>query len=128
VGSTQTTIELVVAVILGLLGLRTLAGRGAVRTMARRMTRPALTMLAATIVSPMGLAGWLGLALLIPEGSGSMGAASYGMGIILASLLWHTFLGIGAGTAGVLATDRVRHRLDQGSGIVMLGVAGALVI
>jgi hypothetical protein len=107
VGSTPATIELIVAVILGALGLRTLTGRGAtltgrgaVRTVARRITRPTLTMQAATIISPMGLAGWLGLALLLPDGADSVGTASYGLGIILASLLWHVLLGVGSGTAG----------------------------
>ncbi|MCP3909682.1 MAG: hypothetical protein GY713_01895 [Actinomycetia bacterium] len=67
-----------VAGVLAILGLRALVGRVAVPAMARRITRPTLTMLTATIISPLGIAGWLGL--------------------------------------------------DQGSGAVMLGVAGALVI
>ncbi|MCP5027713.1 MAG: LysE family transporter [Actinomycetia bacterium] len=126
--STQTIVELGVALILGVLGLRALAGRTAVQAMARRITRPTLTMLTATLVSPMGMAGWLGLALLIPDGAGGLGSATYGGGIIAASLLWHLFLGIGSGTVGSFATDKVRHRLDQGSGMVMLGVAGALLV
>ncbi len=126
--STQTTIEFGVALVLAVLGVRALAGRTAVAAMARRITRPTLTMLTATLISPMGLAGWLGLALLIPDGTPAFGSAIYGIGIITASLLWHLFLGIGSGTAGTFATEKARHRLDQGSGIVMLGVAGALLV
>lgn len=128
IGSTQTYVELGVALVLGVLGIRALAGRAAVRAMARRITRPTRTMLTATLVSPMGLAGWLGLALLIPDGAGAFGSATYGVGIIAASLMWHLFLGIGSGTAGAFATEKVRQRLDRGSGLVMLGVAGALLV
>ena len=90
--------------------------------------RPARTLAAMTMLNPLSLVAWVGLALALPDSIRTPVALTlFGTGVVVASAVWHTGLAAASGTFA--------HRLGQGprtvitrcSGAVLLLVGGVLV-
>lgn len=90
--------------------------------------RPTRTLAAMTLCNPLTLVAWLGLALALPQSLRSPAAlGAFGLGVLLASALWHTGLAAASGVLGPRMGDRTRTLITQGSGVFLLGIGGVLV-
>ncbi len=90
--------------------------------------RPTRALAAMTLLNPLSLVAWLGLGLALPpEIRTPMTLATFGLGLLLASAVWHTGLAAASGSlAGRVGGGR-QALLTKASGLVLLGIGGMLV-
>lgn len=121
-------LEVVMGVVLiGVAALTVLHAERA-RAAIATVRRPTRTLAAMTLCNPLTLVAWVGLALALPQSLRSPAAlGAFGVGILLASALWHTGLAAASGVLGPRMGDRTRTLITQGSGVVLLGIGGVLV-
>ena len=121
-------LEVVMGIVL--IGVAVLTVLQAERTRAAIATvrRPTWTLAAMTLCNPLTVVAWVGLALALPQSLRSPAAlGAFGLGVLLASALWHTGLAAASGVLGPRMGDRTRTLITQGSGVFLLGIGGVLV-
>lgn len=90
--------------------------------------RPARTLAAMTLLNPLSLVAWVGLALALPSTlRAPVALAVFGAGILLASAVWHAGLATASGVLGPRLGPRTRTCVTRVSGVVLLAVGGFLV-
>ena len=121
-------LEVVMGIVLiGVAVLTVLHAEGA-RAAIATVRRPTRTLAAMTLCNPLTLVAWLGLALALPQSLRTpVALGAFGLGVLLASALWHTGLAAASGALGPRMGERSRTLITRGSGVFLLGVGGVLV-
>ncbi len=91
---------------------------------AASVSRPFRAFLAFTTLLPTALGGWLAFLAAMPFANDRQSLAVFALGVVILSVVWHLFLGLGAGAVGPRLTPtvlRVATRLG-GAATVGLGV------
>ena len=121
--------EVVMGLALVALAVSTIVASDRAREAVAGIRRPARTLAVMTIVNPLSLVAWAGVALALPTSLRSPGAmAAFGLGLVLASACWHSGLAVAAGSLARRMGDRPRMVLTRVSGVVLLGIGGLLVV
>lgn len=120
--------EVVMGVALVLLAISTIVATERAREAVAAIRRPTRTMALMTMVNPLSLVAWAGLALALPESMHEPASLiGFGLGVVLASALWHSSLAVAAGSLARRIGDGHRTALTRLSGLVLLAVGGVLV-
>jgi len=120
--------EVVMGVSLLLLAVSTLLAADRARAMVAGIRRPTRTLAVMTMVNPLSLVAWAGLALALPESLREPRSLfAFGLGVVLASAVWHSGLAVAAGSLARRLGDRPRTVLTRASGALLLVVGGFLV-
>lgn len=90
--------------------------------------RPTRTLVVMTLLNPLSLVAWLGLALALPDTLRTpVTLAAFGLGIVLASAVWHTGLAAASGTFAARLGHGTRTAFTRLSGVFLLVVGVVLV-
>ncbi len=120
--------EVVMGVSLVLLAASTLLAADRARAVVAGIRRPTRTLALMTVVNPLSLVAWAGLALALPESLREpTSLVAFGLGVVLASAIWHSGLAVAAGTLARRMGDGPRTALTRASGALLLVVGGLLV-
>lgn len=120
--------ELVMGLALVGLAVSTLVATDRARDAVAGIRRPARTLAVMTVVNPLSLVAWAGVALALPTSLRSPSAmAAFGIGLVLASACWHTGIAVAAGSLARRMGDGPRRAVTRISGVVLLVVGGVLV-
>lgn len=120
--------EVLMGVVLIGLAAATIAATDRARTVIAGIRRPTRTLAVMTLLNPLSLVAWAGLALALPPSLRTPGALlTFGAGILLASATWHSGLAVAAGTFARRLGDRQRAAIARASGVLLLGIGGLLV-
>jgi threonine/homoserine/homoserine lactone efflux protein len=120
--------EVVMGVVLLALAVSTIVATDRARDIVAGIRRPTRTLAVMTVVNPLSLVAWAGLALALPESLRTPGPlVAFGIGIVAASAVWHSGLAVAAGTLARRMGDGPRTALTRFSGLVLLAVGGVLV-
>lgn len=120
--------EVVMGVSLVLLAVSTLLAADRARAVVAGIRRPTRTLALMTVVNPLSLVAWAGLALALPESLREpTSLVAFGLGVVLASAIWHSGLAVAAGTLARRMGDGPRTALTRASGALLLVVGGLLV-
>lgn len=120
--------EVVMGLALLALAVSTIVATDRARSVVAGIRRPTRTLAVMTVINPLSLVAWAGLALALPESLRTPGAlVGFGVGIVAASALWHSGLAMAAGTLARRMGDGPRTVLTRVSGLVLLVVGGVLV-
>ena len=121
-------IEVVMAVALLAIAVAKVLDAERARQALAGMRHPTRTLAGMTLLNPLSLVAWLGLSLALPEPiQAPMPMVLFGIGLVLASAVWHTGLAVTSGTFGTRLGDGARRTLTRGSGVLMMGIAAVLV-
>ena len=119
--------RVVATVVLGGFGLAMLAMPGQCGEVLDRIEHPGRTLFALTSLAPHAFASWLAIFAAMPFAESPHLLARFGLGMVLASALWHPFIGAVSAAAGTRATGLAHARLTRAGGLVMIAMgAGAL--
>ena len=114
-------LEIVMGLALVAIAVITMVHAERARAAMGSLRRPTRTLAAMTLLNPLGLVAWIGLALALPASIRTpVALGGFGVGVVLASALWHTGLAAASGSYG--------HRLDAGSRTVITRLSGALLL
>lgn len=120
--------EVVMGLALVALAISTIIATDRARSAVAGIRRPARTLAVMTIVNPLSLVAWAGVALALPSSLRSPAAlVAFGVGLVLASAFWHSGLAMAAGTFARRMGDGPRTVVTRVSGVVLLVVGGVLV-
>lgn len=120
--------EVVMGISLVLLALSTIVATDRTRQAVAGIRRPTRTLALMTVVNPLSLVAWAGVALALPESMRSPAPLlAFGVGIVLASAAWHSGLAMAAGSLARRLGDGPRTVLTRVSGLVLLAIGGVLV-
>lgn len=120
--------EIVMGAALLALAVSTIVATDRARSVVAGIRRPTRTLAVMTVVNPLSLVAWAGLALALPASLRTPGTlVGFGIGIVAASALWHSGLAVAAGTLARRMGDGPRTVLTRISGLVLLVVGGVLV-
>lgn len=120
--------EVVMGLALVALAVSTLVATDRARRAVAGIRRPARTLAVMTVVNPLSLVAWAGVALALPTSLRSPAAlAVFGLGLVLASAFWHSGLAMAAGSLGRRMGDGPRTLVTRVSGVVLFVVGGVLV-
>lgn len=120
--------EVVMGLLLMGVAVVTLVHAERARAALATVRRPTRTLAAMTMLNPLTLVAWVGLALALPQSLRSAGTlVLFGAGVLLASAVWHTGLAAASGVLGPRLGDRCRTVITRASGAFLLGV-GALLM
>lgn len=123
------SMEVMLGLVLGITGLLAVRHAERARAALGGLRRPAPTLFVLAIVNPLSLVAWTGLALALPASVAGLGAlVAFGLGLLVASALWHAMLAVAGGSLARRLGDVGRTRLTQASGALMVGVACLLVV
>ena len=90
---------------------------------------PTRALAAMTLLNPLSIVAWTGLALALPPSVRAPAAlTAFGIGVVLASAVWHTGLAAASGSFAGRLGCRPRTVLTQLSGCVLLVIGGVLVV
>jgi len=121
--------ELVMGLVLIVLAISTIVASDRARDVVAGIRRPTRTLALMTLVNPLSLVAWAGLALALPASLRGPGPLlAFGAGILLASAVWHSGLAVAAGTLARRMGDRHRTAITRASGALLLGIGGLLVL
>ncbi len=87
--------------------------------------RPASTLFALTAFNPLTLLSWIALIAAVPAADTLARQAALAAGVVLASCVWHPFLGFAAGRVGQDVDPRTTARLTRASGVILV-ILGAV--
>lgn len=122
-------LELAMGLALVALALITIVHAERARHAVSTIRRPTPVLAAMTLLNPLSLVAWLGLALALPSAIRTPTAlAAFGLGVVLASATWHAGLAAVSGTFAHRLGQRPRTLLTRGSGAMLLMVGGVLVL
>lgn len=112
-----------------LLALTTVVAADRARDAVAGIRRPARALAVMTLVNPLSIVAWAGLALALPTSLRAPGSlVTFGAGLLLASAVWHSGLAVTAGSLAGRLGDRPRTLLTRCSGLLLLAIGGALVV
>lgn len=121
-------LEIVMGIALVALAMVTIVHADRAREAVSAIRRPTPVLAAMTLLNPLSLVAWLGLALALPTSIRTPAAlVAFGAGVLIASALWHGGLAAASGTFANRLGQRPRLLLTRGSGLVLLLVGGVLV-
>ena len=121
-------LELVMGLSLVVLAIVTVVHAERAREAIGALRRPTRTLAAMTLLNPLSLVAWLGLALALPSSIRTpVALVSFGIGIVAASAVWHTGLAAASGTLASRLGQRPRTYITRCSGVLMLVIGGVLV-
>lgn len=122
------TFEVVMGLALVALAVSTIVAADRARQAVAGIRRPARTLAVMTVVNPLSLVAWAGVALALPTSLRSPATlALFGVGLVLASACWHSGLAVAAGSLAQRMGDGPRTVVTRVSGAVLLVVGGVLV-
>jgi threonine/homoserine/homoserine lactone efflux protein len=120
--------EVVMGLALVALAVSTIVAADRARAAVAGIRRPARTLAIMTMVNPLSLVAWAGVALALPTSLRSPSAlVAFGAGLVLASAFWHSGLAMAAGSLARRMGDGPRRAVTRASGVVLLVVGGVLV-
>jgi threonine/homoserine/homoserine lactone efflux protein len=120
--------EVVMGLALVALAVSTIVATDRARSAVAGIRRPTRTLAFMTIVNPLSLVAWAGVALALPSSLRSPAAlVAFGVGLVLASAFWHSGLAMAAGLLAQRMGDGPRRAVTRASGVVLLVVGGVLV-
>lgn len=120
--------EVVMGLALVGLAVSTIVATDRARAAVAGIRRPTRTLAFMTIVNPLSLVAWAGVALALPSSLRSPAAlVAFGVGLVLASAFWHSGLAVAAGSLAQRMGDGPRRAVTRASGVVLLVVGGVLV-
>lgn len=120
--------EVVMGLALVALAVSTIVAADRARAAVAGIRRPARTLAIMTVVNPLSLVAWAGVALALPASLRSPAAlVAFGAGLVLASAFWHSGLAVAAGSFAQRVGDGPRRAVTRASGVVLLVVGGVLV-
>lgn len=126
--SVVRSFEVVMGLALIALAVSTIVAADRARGAVAGIRRPVRTMAIMTIVNPLSLVAWAGVALALPSSLRSPATlVVFGIGLVLASAFWHSGLAMAAGTLARRMGDGRRTAVTRASGVVLLVVGGVLV-
>ena len=103
--------------------------RAGITKAVERSQRPGRVLMVATLANPMTVLAWLGLMVALGSELGQGWAlARTGLGIVLASLAWHTALGAASGSVGERLSPARRILVQRASGVAMIGLGVLLAV
>ncbi len=121
--------EVVMGLALVALAVSTIVASDRAREAVAGIRRPARTLAVMTLVNPLSIVAWAGVALALPTSLRSPAAmAVFGVGLVLASACWHSGLAVAAGSLARRMGDGPRLVVTRISGVVLLGIGGLLVV
>lgn len=121
-------LEVVMGVSLIALAIVTVVHAERARSALGSLRRPVRTLAAMTLLNPLSLVAWLGLALALPPSIRTpIALVSFGIGVVAASAVWHTGLAAASGTLAPRLGHRPRTFITRCSGLLMLVIGGVLV-
>lgn len=127
-GGVVRTFEVVMGLAVVALAISTIVATDRARAAVAGIRRPARTMAVMTVVNPLSLVAWAGVALALPASLRSPATlAVFGIGLVLASAFWHSGLAVAAGSLAQRMGDGPRRVATRVSGVVLLVVGGVLV-
>ncbi len=122
-------VEIVLGLFLVAIAVLTVARAERAREAIASLRRPTRTLAAMTAFNPLSLVAWSGLALALPSSISTPAAlAMFGVGLVLASAVWHSSLAAASATFAARMGDRSRTTLTRASGLMMLGIGAVLVV
>lgn len=122
-------LETVMGVALAAIGLVTLVAAGRARSAVAAIRRPVPTLAAMTLVNPLSMTAWAGLALALPASWRVPGTlVLFGAGLVAASAVWHTSLAVASGTFASRLGERTRSLVTRVSGAVLVSVGLTLLL
>ena len=125
----QRSIEVALGAGLMLIGIRAVVARVGITKAVERIQRPGRVLMVATLANPMTVLAWLGLMVALGSELGQGWAlARTGLGIVLASLAWHTALGAASGSVGERLSPARRILVQRASGVAMIGLGVLLAV
>ncbi len=128
-GSWRRGIEVSLGVGLMAIGLKALLAKAGITRAVNRIERPGRVLLVATLANPLTLLAWLGLMVALGSELGQGWAlARTGVGIVLASAVWHVALGAASGSVGARLSSARRILVQRASGVAMLALGALLAI
>lgn len=121
--------EVVMGLVLVALAVTTIVASDRAREAVAGIRRPGRTLALMTIVNPLSLVAWAGLALALPTSLRTPAAmVVFGLGLVLASAFWHSGLAMAAGSFARRMGEGPRTVVTRLSGLVLLGIGGVLVV
>lgn len=120
--------EIVMGLCLVALAALTMIHAERTRSALGSITRPTRTLAAMTMLNPLSLVAWVGLALALPASIRSPFAlAAFGVGVLLASACWHGGLAAASGTLAPRLGQGTRTTITRMSAVMLLVIGGVLV-
>lgn len=121
-------LEIVMGASLVALAVVTVVHAERTRAMLGSVRRPVRTLAAMTLLNPLGLVAWVALALALPPSIRTpVTLATFGIGVVVASAVWHAGLAAASGSFAHRLGPRPRTMITRGSGLLMLVIGGVLV-
>ena len=122
------TFEIVMGFALVALAISTLVAADRARRAVAGIRRPTRTLAVMTLVNPLSMVAWAGVALALPTSLRAPATlAVFGIGLVLASAFWHSGVAVAAGSLARRMGDGPRTIATRVSGVVLLVVGGVLV-
>lgn len=118
-GVVFTSVQLVSGLTLAMMGLALIAKPHVGAELAVRLSRPFTSMFAISVLTPSVFGAWLALLAAMPFADNSRELSIFCAGAIIASVLWHAFLGGAAGTIAPLLRPVVRIVVTRAGGVAM---------
>jgi threonine/homoserine/homoserine lactone efflux protein len=127
-GTVVRSFEVVMGLAVVGVAVSTLVAADRARQAVARIRRPARTLALMTLVNPLSLVAWAGVALALPTSLRAPATlAVFGVGLVLASACWHSGLAVAAGSLARRMGDGPRTIATRVSGVALLVVGGVLV-
>jgi threonine/homoserine/homoserine lactone efflux protein len=127
-GTVVRSFEVVMGLAVVGLAVSTLVAADRARRAVAGIRRPARTLAVMTLVNPLSLVAWAGVALALPTSLRAPATlAVFGIGLVLASACWHSGLAVAAGSLARRMGDGPRTIATRVSGVALLVVGGVLV-
>lgn len=127
-GTVVRSFEVVMGLAVVGLAVSTLVAADRARQAVAGIRRPARTLAVMTLVNPLSLVAWAGVALALPPSLRAPATlALFGIGLVLASAFWHSGLAVAAGSLARRMGEGPRTIATRVSGVVLLVVGGVLV-
>lgn len=122
-------VEIVLGLVLVAVAITTVVRAEQARAAIASLRRPTWTLAVLTACNPLSLVAWSGLALALPSSiSTPQALVAFGLGLVLASAVWHSGLAAASGTFASRLGVRSRTVLTRASGVMMLAIGAVLVL
>ncbi|MGH1506489.1 MAG: LysE family transporter [Acidimicrobiales bacterium] len=115
-------VEVVLGVVLVAIALSMIGEADRMVETAGRLRRPATALFTATAANPLTLTVWVGVAAAAPYAGDSFSRSLFVGGLITASVVWHTFLALGAAAVGPKIRPSWLAWGSRIAGVLVLGI------
>src|SRR5690606_14998133 len=122
-------LEIVMGLVLLVLAVLIIRHADRARRAVAAIERPSRTMAAMTLLNPMSQVAWLGLALALPSSLRvPVALAVFGVGLVLASAVWHIGIAVASGTLAHRLSVGIRTAITRASGAMLTVIAASLLV